>query len=79
MRVAIRGYAGRRKIFEEVIEVGEADIGEIGEKHLRKLLPYARHMIEIEFLEESDPLRRFFRFGTDPGLMVMPIEMDLGD
>lgn len=77
MKLAIRGYAGRQKIFEEVIEADDADLERLAERHLERLLAYERHMIEFEFLDEPDPLQRFFRFGTDPGGMVMPVAIDL--
>lgn len=63
MKVAIRGYKKGYKIFEERVDE------ELDDESLKrldaKLLANAPHMIEIEFLEELDPLRRFFRFGTD--------------
>jgi len=45
-------------------------------------VPYAEWlgrliMIELEFLDEPNPLERFFRFGSDPSGMVMPIKVIL--
>jgi hypothetical protein len=78
MKLAIRGYHGKSLIFEDRVDVEGRDevLPYFAEKHA-KLLSGAPHMIEIEFLDEPDPLQRFFRFGTDPSGMVIPIEVKL--
>ena len=81
-RLAIRGFIGGVKQFEERIDVSESgeEIEGLVEKHALDLLSRPggdKHMIEIEFLEERDPLQRFFRMGTDPAAMVAPIEVNL--
>jgi hypothetical protein len=82
MKVAIRGYIGRVRQFEDRIEVDPEDLDKLmpglAEKHA-KVLAASPHMIEIEFLDEPDINERFFRFGTDPTGMVMPIPLDLDD
>jgi hypothetical protein len=35
-------------------------------------------MVELEFLDESNPRHRYFRFGTNPDGMVIPIAISLG-
>ena len=42
------------------------------DKHAKALELYSRFMVELEFLDDPDPERRFFRFGTDPTCMVLP-------
>ncbi len=81
IRVAIRGYAGRAVQFEDRVELDETSLEkllpQLAEKHARALAAHKLHMIEIEFLAELDPLQRYFRFGSDPSGMVMPIKVDL--
>lgn len=75
----VRGYAGGRLWFSEPADVDESKLDgllpELAEKHVRLLPPL--HMIEIEFLDEPNQLERFFRFGTDPDAMVIPIAISL--
>ena len=83
IRLAIRGFAGKTRVFEDRVEVTLADlenlIPKFAEQHARKLTNHELHMIEIEFLDESDPNERFFRFGTDPSGMIVPIAIPLRD
>lgn len=78
MKAAVRGFAGKTKIFEEIVDfdVDDANFEDVARAQLRRMLPYPKHMIEIEFLDEPNPLERFFRFGTDPSGMVVPIKLD---
>jgi hypothetical protein len=79
MKIAIRGFVeGRRfKIFEERLEVAEADLESLipamAERHASIMFDRGPHMIEIEFLDELNPAERFLRFGTDPAGMVVPL------
>jgi hypothetical protein len=81
IRVAVRGFVGRVRQFEDVIEVTGDALDEVlpalAEKHGAALASHALHMIEIEFLDEPDINARFFRFGTDPAGMVMPLRLEL--
>jgi hypothetical protein len=71
----IRGFAGGRLVFAEPASfaAGELDrvIPALVSGHKNRLP--AKHMIEIEFLDEPDVNQRFFRIGTDPSGMVVPI------
>ncbi|HEY1896717.1 MAG TPA: hypothetical protein VGG62_10615 [Terracidiphilus sp.] len=81
MRLAIRGFAGYLKKFEDRVEIDSDEIENLipslAEKHGQALAAHRLHMIEIEFLDELDPIDRFFRIGTNPSRMVVPIEFDL--
>lgn len=84
MNLAIRGFMHRteqrrRLIFEEFVTIAPATLEtllpQLAEKHGKAMAGHELHMIEVEFLDEPDPMQRFFRFGTDPRFMVRPIEV----
>ena len=77
MKIAVRAYSAGHKIFEELLDVEEVTLDEMVKAHIKRIVPYERHMIEIEFIAEQDNPARFFRFGTDPDAMVMPVEIKL--
>ena len=71
-KIAVRGYAGGVKVFEEIVD----DDSDMAQQHIKRVAHHPRHMIEIEFLDEPDPLERFFRFGTDASGMINPKEVE---
>lgn len=82
VRLAIRGYIGHMKVLEEFPVVDDSGDGmeRLAKSQAERMLAMPggeRHMIEIEFLDEPNPLERFFRMGTDPAGMVLPIELKL--
>jgi hypothetical protein len=83
IRVAIRGFVGRACQFQELVDVPEEDealdklIEEITKRHGAQMAAHELHMIEIEFLDDPDPEKRFFRFGTDPAGMVAPVALPI--
>ena len=84
IRLAIRGYVEGHLKFEELVTLPDPAAVEhmipvLATKHATALADHKLHMIEIEFLDEPNPLERFFRFGSDPSGMVMPIEVKLND
>jgi len=81
VRVAIRGFADNKILFEDRVDLQEAELAELlpalAEKHGEAMAEHALHMIEIEFLDEANVNERFFRFGSDPSGMVDPLAVDL--
>lgn len=77
--VVFRGYIGGMKQFEERVDITAgfaAEIHGLADKHVEFLMALPggdRYMIEIEFLDEPDPLQRYHRIGTDPTMMVLPL------
>ncbi len=79
-RVAIRGFVGGVRQFEEFADCETSDPAIMAVRHVQTLLALPggeNHMIEVEFLDEPDPLQRFFRVGTDPAGMVQPVAVNL--
>jgi hypothetical protein len=80
MKLAVRGYKDSVQVFEDRIDIDLGDKSEMTRlvrEHIMAVADHENHMLEIEFLDEPDPLKRFYRFGTDPSLMVDPIRVDL--
>jgi hypothetical protein len=81
IRLAIRGFLAGKMLFEDLIELDarrlEQLLPDLAEQHATAMVEHRLDMIEIEFLDEPDPLTRFFRLGTDPSGMVVPIAIDL--
>jgi hypothetical protein len=77
IRLAIRAFSGKTKLFDERIECEEKELDTLAERQIKRLIEYPKHMLEIEFLDEPDLNQRFFRFGTDPRGMVLPISIKL--
>lgn len=79
VRLVIRGFIASVKVLEVFTEVRhEGEMTALAEEHATYLLGLPGgdlHMIEIEFLDEANPLERFFRIGTDPAGMIIPISL----
>lgn len=79
LRLMIRGYIAGVKQFEEPVNCTPGDDLELlVTRQVANLCGKPGgyfHMIEIEFLDEPDPMQRYFRVGTDPEMMVIPMEI----
>ena len=82
VRLAIRGYGSGALQFEERVDVDAAKleslIPQLAAKHVEALSAHRLHMIEIEFLDEPNLNQRFYRMGTDPSGMVVPVAVTSG-
>jgi len=83
MRVIVRGFkrAGNRRalIFQDHYEIDPAappPFEKIVEQHAA-MLRDGPHMIEFEFPDVPETEGRYFRMGTDPSMMVLPIQVKL--
>jgi hypothetical protein len=75
--VRISLWINRKLVSSDIFDLTEGgNPEELAQKHV-KLAGTRPHMIEFEFLDEPDQLKRFLRVGTDPRGMVKPIALDL--
>ena len=73
MRITVRGWGDGALIFQETLEVtDEHTMMRSAMEQIDMISPFERCCLEIEFLDETNPLERFYRFGTDTSRMVMP-------
>lgn len=82
IHLAIRIFLDRMLEQEEQVELQEIEIEtfipKLAKRHAARFSGEERPlMIELEFLDEPDPNQRFFRFGTDPRGMVIPLGVRL--
>lgn len=76
IRLAVRVYIGRVLKYEELITIENDQVPDLmpalAQKHI-EALARSPGMIEIEFLDEPNEQERFFRIGSDPAGMVLPL------
>ena len=81
-RLVVRGFKSGKLLWEENLVFADAQMERIiptlAEEHSAACAAGDLGMIEIEFLNEPDPMTRFFRMGVEAGGMVMPVRVDLG-
>jgi hypothetical protein len=78
--LAFRCFAHGKLLWEELVELDDDQLEDVlpglAEKHAAAMASHELHMVEVEFLDEPDG-ERFFRFGTDPTGMALPIKVEL--
>jgi hypothetical protein len=81
MNLAIRGFLKGVRVWERTLTLKEqqlqAVLPALARDHAEAMAAGKLSMIEIEFLDEPNINERFFRLGTDPFGMVIPIEVKL--
>lgn len=55
-RIAVRGFVGGALRFEEHMDADSVDLAALAKRHTEAMAAEP-HMIEVEFLDEPDPLR----------------------
>jgi hypothetical protein len=73
MNIAVRGYSDGKLLFEETVALTRENVEAVMYSHVARIQKYQQHMLEIEFVDDAPSPMRFFRFGTDPGGMIIPI------
>lgn len=72
IRVIVGGICQSEEVLDMTFEALTPLLPRLAEKHCSMMIDRTG-MVEIEFLDEPDGMRRFFRIGTDPSQMVAPV------
>ena len=75
MKITVRTYLRGTLVSQSTGEFSQADTEALAEAHYNAMGAGECDVVEIEFLDEADPLQRFFRIGTNPRGMVMPVRI----
>jgi len=75
IRMIERGFLGDRLVYETPVRWVQASdaVAELAERHAQAMAAGELDMVELEF-PDCPPDDRFFRIGTNPAGMVVPIE-----
>jgi len=74
----IRTYDGARLVSLEHTRVAPGEIAVlVAGQYFDPMLAGAITMVELEFVEDPDPRKRFFRIGTDPEAMRETVPLPL--
>jgi hypothetical protein len=76
-RVTVRGFIRGVLQFEETLDAEKADRETVMRQLAQLESGIEESMVEIEFLDEPDASKRFFRFGSDPRWMVCPMKIPI--
>ena len=81
IRLTVRGFKSGKLLWEDHLTFAELDLDRLlptlAMEHIEQIQAGTLGMIELEFVDEPDPLTRFFRIGVEPEGMVMPLRVDL--
>lgn len=82
IRIKLRGFKSGKLVWErEVVFIDSVGMDRIiptlAAEHVEEIKAGTLGMVEMEFLDEADPMHRFFRIGVEPEGMVMPLRIDL--
>jgi len=75
-KVWLSGVLKSDKTLEFADDKIDEALEQLAEEHRPLLETQELHLVEIEFLDEPNPLERFFRIGTDPDGMVWPARFE---
>lgn len=77
INVTIRGYKSGKLLWTVHRLMSANQMESLAPEHVAAMIEGTLGVVEIEFLDEPDPLQRFMRLGVETDGMVMPARLDL--